>query len=83
MVVRQIDAPLEYRCVYRSSRTLMLAGDNPHPVATAESLEGRHTLRPTMERQTRGGMHSEPSHEAVDKEIAYRWSQEVSAMVIG
>jgi len=25
-------------------------------------------------------MHSERSHEAVDKEIAYRWSQEVSAM---
>jgi len=33
-----------------------------------------------MERQTRGDMHSEPSHEAVDKEIAYRWSQEASAM---
>ena len=38
------------------------------------------TLRPAMERQTRGDMQSEPSHEAVDKEIAYRWSQEVSAM---
>ena len=38
------------------------------------------TLRPAMERQTRGDMHSEPSHEAVDKEIAYRWSQEASAM---
>ena len=25
-------------------------------------------------------MHDQPSHEAVDKEIAYRWSQEVSAM---
>ena len=33
-----------------------------------------------MERQTRADMQSEPSHEAVDKEIAYRWSQEVSAM---
>ena len=33
-----------------------------------------------MERQTRGDMQSEPSHEAVDKEIAYRWSQEGSAM---
>ena len=33
-----------------------------------------------MERQTRGDMQSEPSHEAVDKEIAYLWSQEVSAM---
>lgn len=38
------------------------------------------SLRPAMERQTRGDMQSEPSHEAVDKEIAYRWSQEVSAM---
>ena len=33
-----------------------------------------------MERQTRADMQSEPSHEAVDKEIAYRWSQEVSTM---
>ena len=33
-----------------------------------------------MERQTRADMQSEPSHEAVDKEIAYRWSQGVSAM---
>ena len=33
-----------------------------------------------MERQTRADMQSEPSHEGVDKEIAYRWSQEVSAM---
>ena len=38
------------------------------------------TLRSGMERQTRADMHDEPSHEAVDKEIAYRWSQEVSAM---
>ena len=38
------------------------------------------TLRPLMERETRGDMHSEPSHEVVNKEIAYRWSQEVSAM---
>ena len=58
----------------------MLAGDYPHPVATAESEGGRHTLRPTMERQTRADMQSEPSHEGVDKEIAYRCSQEVSAM---
>ena len=29
------------------------------------------TLRPAMERQTRADMHDEPSHEAVDKEIAY------------
>ena len=32
-----------------------------------------------MERQTRADMHDEPSHEAVDKEIAYRWGQEASA----
>ena len=38
------------------------------------------TLCPAMEGQTRADMHDEPSHEAVDKEIAYRWSQEVSAM---
>ena len=29
---------------------------------------------------TRGDMHSETSHEVVNKEIAYRWSQETSAM---
>ena len=58
----------------------MLAGDYPHPVAPAESGGGRHTLRPAMERQTRADMHDEPSHEAVDKEIAYRWGQEASAM---
>jgi len=33
-----------------------------------------------MERQTRADMHDEPFHEAVDKEIAYRWRQEASAM---
>ena len=38
------------------------------------------TLRPLMERETRGDMHREPSHEVVNKEIAYRWSQETSAM---
>ena len=80
MFVRQIDAPMEYRCVYRSGSTLMLAEDYLHPVATAKSVWGGITLRPAMERQTRGDMQSEPSHEAVDKEIAYRWSQEVSAM---
>ncbi len=41
-------------------------------------IEG--TLRPAKERQTRADMHDEPSHEAVDKEIAYRWGQEASAM---
>ena len=38
------------------------------------------TLRPAMERQTRADMQSEPSHEAVDQEIAYRWGLESSAM---
>ena len=38
------------------------------------------TLRPQMERETRGDMHSEPSHEVVTNEIVYRWSQEVTAM---
>ena len=38
------------------------------------------SLRPAMERQTRADMHDQPSHEAVDKDIAYRWSQEISAM---
>ena len=38
------------------------------------------TLRSLMERETRGDMQSEPSHEVVNNEIAYRWSQETSAM---
>ena len=33
-----------------------------------------------MERETRGDMQSETSHEVVNNEIAYRWSQEVAAM---
>ena len=33
-----------------------------------------------MERETCGDMQSEPSHEVVNNEIAYRWSQEVAAM---
>ena len=58
----------------------MLAEDYLYPVYTAESVGARHTLRPAMERQTRADMHDEPSHEAVDKEIAYRWSQEATAI---
>jgi len=49
----------------------MVAEDYLYPVYTAESVGARHTLRPAMERQTRADMHDEPSHEAVDKEIAY------------
>ena len=33
-----------------------------------------------MGREIRGDMQNEPSHEVVNNEIAYRWSQEVSAM---
>jgi len=33
-----------------------------------------------MERETRCDMQSEPSHEVVNKKIAYRRSQEVAAM---
>ena len=49
----------------------MLAEDYLYPVYTAESVGARHTLRPAMERQTRANIHDEPSHEAVDKELAY------------
>ena len=38
------------------------------------------TLRPAMERETRIEMSQNPSHEAVDKEVSYRWGQETSAM---
>ena len=38
------------------------------------------TLRPAMGRHTRPDMHDQPSHESVDKELAYRWSKEASAM---
>lgn len=38
------------------------------------------TLRPAMGRQTRMDMNNEPSHQAIDNEIAYRWSLEVIAM---
>ena len=31
-------------------------------------------------RQTRMDMNNEPSHQAIDNEIAYRWNQEVTAM---
>ena len=34
------------------------------------------TLRRAMERQTRMDMNNEPSHHAIDNEIACRWSQE-------
>ena len=34
----------------------------------------------TIGSHTRVDMNSEPSHQAIDNEIAYRWGQEVSAM---
>ena len=51
------------------------------PESSTQEPTGRtQKVRPAMERQTRADMHDEPSHEAVDKEIAYRWGQEASAM---
>ena len=47
----------------------MLAEDYLYPVYTLESVVARHTLCPTMERQTSTDMHDEPSHETVDTEI--------------
>ena len=59
-----------------SSHRLLLGTGSTHNF----KKEIEDTLRPALERQTRADMQSEPSHEGVDKEIAYRWSQEVSAM---
>ena len=60
----------------------MTTNNNYYGIGSTHNFkkEIEDTLRPAMERQTRGDMHDQPSHEAVDKEIAYRWSQEVSAM---
>ena len=46
MFVRQIADPMEYRGVYRSGSTLMLAEDYLQPVATAKSVGGRHNPAP-------------------------------------
>ena len=60
----------------------MTSPNNNYGVGSVHDFkkEIEDTLRPQMERETRGDMHSEPSHEVVNKEIAYRWSQEVTAM---
>ena len=60
----------------------MTSPNNNYGVGSVHDFkkEIEDTLRPQMERETRGDMQSEPSHEVVNKEIAYRWSQEVSAM---
>ena len=60
----------------------MTSPNNNYGIGSAHDFkkEIEDTLRPQMERETRGDMHSEPSHEVVTNEIAYRWSQEVTAM---
>ena len=45
MVCRKIDAPLEDISVHGAGGTLMLAGDNLHPVASAESVVETHALQ--------------------------------------
>ena len=44
MVFREIDAPLEHVRVHGAGGTLVLAGDNLHPVAAAESVVETHAL---------------------------------------
>jgi hypothetical protein len=60
----------------------MTTNNNNYGVGSVHNFkkEIEDTLRPAMERQTRREMGQEPSHQAVDNEITYRWSQEVSAM---
>ncbi len=60
----------------------MTSPNNNYGVGSVHDFkkEIEDTLRPQMERETRGDMQTEPSHEVVNNEIAYRWSQEVAAM---
>ena len=44
VVFREIDALLEHIGVHGAGGTLMLAGDNLHPIATAESVVETHAL---------------------------------------
>ena len=44
MVFGEIDAPLEHVSVHGAGSTLVLAGDNLHPVAAAESIVETHAL---------------------------------------
>ena len=44
MVFGEIDAPLEHVSVHGAGSTLVLAGDNLHPVAPAESVVETHAL---------------------------------------
>ena len=45
MVFGKIDAPLEDISVHGAGGTLVLAGDDLHPVAAAESVVETHTLQ--------------------------------------
>jgi len=44
MIFREINAPLEHVGVHGAGSTLVLAGDNLHPVAPAESVVETHAL---------------------------------------
>ena len=60
----------------------MTTNNNNYAIGSVHDYEKEigATLRPRMERETRGDMQSEPSHEVVNNEIAYRWSLEVAAI---
>ena len=60
----------------------MTSTNNNYGIGSTHNFkkEIEDTLRPAMERQTPMDMNSEPSHQAIDNEITYRWGQEVSAM---
>ena len=44
MVFGEIDAPLEHVSVHGAGSTLVLSGDNLHPIAPAESVVETHAL---------------------------------------
>ena len=44
MIFREINAPLEHVGVHGAGFAFMLAGNNLHPVATAESVVETHAL---------------------------------------
>ena len=45
MILREIDAPLEHVSVHGAVMAFELAGDNLHPIATAESVVKTHRLQ--------------------------------------
>ena len=76
MTIRFPDDPIRVR---RSNGALRsLSPNTNYGIGSVHNFkkEIEDTLRPAMEGQTHGDMHDEPSHEAVDKEIAYRWGKE-------